>query len=280
MSNRLAKKIISAALSAATLAFVMLPAAAGEGAPTASSLKVVKLASLEWPPYIGPSLKDNGYVYQLVERAFRVSGYELEVNYYPWARALHSAKTAALSGVFPEYYSPSREEHFVFSDPFPCGPVSLYKQVGGKPEFKTSPAVDEEQALRELSQYRFGVVRGYINTEALDSAEFLQREEARSDELNLRKLEFGRIDLVAIDPYVARYLLSTTLAKSKGKLERMQPALDKKSLYIAFSRRDENHQELITAFNAGLAKLRSSGELETLLRDYDFDELADEVAEE
>ncbi len=240
-------------------------------------LKIAELASLEWLPYIGSGLEQSGYVYQLAKRAFAASGYELRVTYYPWARALHLARKGQVNGLFPEYYSESRENEFVFSSPFPSGPVSLFKRSGSQPEFKTDPRQNQEQALRELSQYRFGVVRGYVNTKALDNADFLRREEARSDELNLRKLQFGRVDLVAIDPYVAQYLLSTTLSKSTVKLERMQPALERKTLHIAFSRRAENHQELLTAFNAGLKSLRDSGELEALLREYAFDELANEL---
>ena len=258
-------------LSTLSVVGVPLAAAHSEG-PTR---QIVSMTSSAWAPYIGPALPGDGYIYQLVRQAFALSGYELQVTYYPWARAVHTARAgSSYAGVFPEYYSSGREDDFVYSDPFPCGPISLFKKRGAEPEFLTNPLENQEKALSELRQYRFGVVRGYINTDVLDNAAFLRREESRSDELNLRKLHFGRVDLVAIDPYVAEYLLKTTLAKYSDELVRMRPDLEHKQVYIAFSRRARNYRELIKAFNSGLEIMRSSGELQRMLVNYGFDELA------
>src|SRR5688500_15785549 len=81
-----------------------LPVAA---APAAAAEPVVRLASLEWEPYIGPRLPDQGYAAALVRAAFADQGMKVEISFYPWARALHLARTGAVDGLMPEYFNPS-----------------------------------------------------------------------------------------------------------------------------------------------------------------------------
>ena len=58
-----------------------------------------------------------------------------------------------------------------------------------------------------------GVVSGYRNTTAFDQSVahgVLQVEESNSDRINLLKLLYGRLDLVAIDQAVMQYWLQTS----------------------------------------------------------------------
>ena len=228
----------------------------------------VHLTSLEWEPYIGSKLPDQGYVAALIRAAFAEQGMTVEIEIYPWARALHLARTGAADGLTPEYFNTSREKEFEFSAPFPGGPIVLYKRRGDAIAFSTDPVKNQDAALRALKAKRFGVVRGYLNTPAFDAASYLIKDEGNDDATNLRKLVYGRIDLAVIDRRVAEYLIRTQYPDYANKIEPMTPALADIPLYIAFSRKSPRRAEALAAFNKGLAALRADGRLDALYQRY------------
>ena len=221
----------------------------------------ITLATLDWPPYIGPAVRNNGYVTEIVNTAFAHSGDKTEIEYMPWARAVKETTEGRFDGLFPEYYSQERESTHVFSEPFPGGPVGFMKRLDRKISYSS---------LRDLSKYNIGVVRGYINTVAFDNADYLNKEVATSDTINLKKLIRNRVDLIVIDKFVARHILEREFGGDICVVEFMEPALESKNLYIAFSRKAPDYQSKIDAFNQGLRKIKKNGELDRILRKHNF----------
>jgi ABC-type amino acid transport substrate-binding protein len=254
--------LLAAALSIAA------DASAAAARPVATARPVVRLASLEWEPYIGTKLPDQGYVAALIRAAFADQGMQVEIAFYPWARALHLARTGAVDGLMPEYFNPSREAEFEYSAAFPGGPLVLYKRRGDATAFATDPVANQDAALRALKARRFGVVRGYLNTPVFDAATYLIKEEANDDATNLRKLVYGRIDLAVIDRRVAEHVIRTEYPDYAGKVEPMSPALAEIPLYIAFSRKSPRKAAALAAFNRGLAAMRADGRVDALYQRY------------
>ena len=261
--------MIARASTATLIAIVVAVALAlsSTSQPTAAA-EPVRLASLEWEPYIGPNLPEQGYVAALIRAAFAEEGLEVEFRYYPWARALHLARNGSVEGLVPEYFDASRESEFAFSDPFPGGPLVFYRRRDTAIAFAADPATEPETAFRALTEWRFGVVRGYLNTPAFDAADYLFKEEASDDATNLRKLAFGRIDLAVVDRNVAEHLMRTRYPDYPAKLEAMQPPLAELDLFIAFARTSPRMEEIRARFNAGLAALAADGRLDALRARY------------
>jgi ABC-type amino acid transport substrate-binding protein len=232
--------------------------------------QTVTLATLEWEPYIGPNMDNNGYVYEIVAEAYKRSGVDVDIRFLPWARAVKTAETGKRDGLFPEYYDEGRLEKFVFSDSFPGGPVGLYKRIDNKISYAVDPQQRQTVALKALKQYRFGVVRGYVNTKAFDEATFLTKDVANSDETNLKKLFKGRIDFIFIDKYVAKHIIVRKYPHFLTELEFMEPPLEVKPLYIAFSKQAKDYQSKLKAFNDGLKKLREEGMLTKIMEKHGF----------
>lgn len=232
--------------------------------------QVVTLASLEWEPYIGPNMDNNGYVHEIVSEAFKRSGINVDIRFLPWARAVKTAQTGKRDGLFPEYYDEGRLKDFVFSESFPGGPVGLYKRKDNKVKFTVDPQKNQTEALKALKQYRFGVVRGYINTKEFDEASFLTKDVANSDETNLKKLFKGRIDFIFIDKYVAKHIIVRKYPHFLSDLEFMEPPLEVKPLYIAFSKQAKDYQTKLKSFNDGLKKLREEGMLDKIMEKHGF----------
>lgn len=228
--------------------------------------KSVVLATTEWPPYIGQDLPERGYVHILTTRAFALAGYRVEVQSYPWARALALARQGKVAGLVPEYYDAARKAEFAYSDAFPGGPVGFYVRRDGKIKLPPSMASRPAEALATLKHLRFGVVRGYLNAPVFDSAPDLKREEAKDDLTNLRKLFHRRVDAIVIDRHVAEYLLRTAVPEFAGAFEFLEPPLARHSLHVAFSRTAPGYEAQLEAFNRGLARLQASGELAEIRR--------------
>lgn len=238
---------------------------------TMAADRTVRLATLAWEPYVGPALENRGYVSEIVVEAFKRAGYTTIISFYPWARAVKTAEYGEADGVFPEYYDEGRKKDFVFSDPFPGGPVGLYKRKDTKVSYSIDPRLNQTEALRSLQGYRFGVVRGYINTADFDKADFLKKDEVFGDELNIKKLYNRRIDFMFIDKFVAEHLINNKFPEYEAELEFMEPPLENKLLYIAFSKNAANYQEKLAAFNQGLEQIIADGTLVAIMARHGFE---------
>lgn len=222
--------------------------------------ETVTLASLDWEPYIGEKLPNNGYVAQIAVEAFKTQGFKVKIDYLPWARAVAMSTSGEYDGLFPEYYDETRKGDFVFSDSFKGGPLGFMKRKSSNITFKK---------LEDLKQYTIGTVRGYVNTTEFDSAKYLKKEEVVDDETNIKKLNGNRIDLIVIDKYVAYYIISTKFPKYREELEFMTPALEEKPLYIAFSKKAKDYDKKLKAFNAGLKEIQKNGTLAKILKEFE-----------
>jgi ABC-type amino acid transport substrate-binding protein len=267
MSSSKPIAVLGQLMLAAALWLPGVALAQGKPAPTAAK-PVVTLATLDWEPYIGRKLPDQGYTAALIRAAYADQGWDVKIEFYPWARALHLARTGAVDGLMPEYFNSARKSEFQYSFPFPGGPLVLYKRRGDAISFSTDPMRDQDRALRALKGKRFGVVRGYLNTPVFDAATYLKKEEASDDATNLRKLVYRRIDLAVIDRRVAEHLIRTQYPDYAGKIEPMDPALADIPLYIAYSLKSPRHLQARAAFNRGLSAMKKDGRLDALYRRY------------
>lgn len=227
-----------------------------------SENKIVRLATLDWEPYIGQNLKNNGYVGELVREAFLRVGYDVEYTFLPWARVVVSTKQGKYDGYFPEYYSEDIEEEFIFSDKFKGGPLGFFKKKGSNITYKK---------LIDLKTYKIGVVRGYVNTIEFDQADYLIKDEATSDLQNITKLLKNRMDLIVADKFVGLYTLEKELPnENKDAIEFLEPSLEEKSLYLCFFKANEKSKELSRVFNQGLEKIIEDGTFDKILKKHGF----------
>ncbi len=246
--------------------------------------KKVKLLTLEWEPYVGSAMPKQGYTAEIVTLAFTKAGYDVAIAFHSWEEAMTIAARGEADGVFPAYHKKSREEHFIFSDPFAVSPLGLCKRKyfqtqsptgvseksGYNIQFITDPRIDQTKALEDLRQYAFGVVKGYANTPAFDAADFLEKVTASSDADNMSLLLRDQVKLIVIDRYVARNILVKKFPWHSDKIEFMHPPLSVKKLYLAIAKKSDRPDKKLNDFNAGLAILIEDGVIDKLKRQYGF----------
>lgn len=242
-------------LKSMLLGLFLIWVALSSGVATAS--ETVRLATLNWLPYIGQDLEAEGYAADVIRTALERSGYSVTFYYMPWGRAVDMVSKGSYNGLCPAYYTEERAEKFSMSDPFPAGPLLFAKRRDARIDFNS---------LRDLAPYKIAVVRGYANTKAFDTAEYLQKSFTIDDRTGYRRLLFGRVDLWLADKFVAQYTMSQHLPERADEITFIEKPLAVKKLYVAFSKSKPNYKALTQAFNAGLKSVLNDGTLEKILR--------------
>lgn len=219
---------------------------------------VIRLTTLEWPPYTSEHLPDGGLSTSLLRKAIENAGFRLEVRFRPWRRALAEAeRDSDVHGYFPEYYSLAITEQFEFSIPIGHSPVGFAHR---------RDAMFDWNSIADLVSYRFGVVDGYVNSGPFDRAwevGELAVETTVSDSMNLRRLVAGRIDAAVIDPLVMSYIIATENPQWRRPLRFHPRPLNHHRLYVAF-RQGALPDDMVQAINHAIADL----DIETAMARY------------
>ncbi len=213
--------------------------------------KIVYFTSLEWAPYTGEKLSSQGMSTLILQKAFEAEGYKIAVNFYPWERAVDTAKNKdKFMGYFPEYYSKDIEGEFYFSDPIGEGPLGFVERKDNSIKWNK---------LDELKKYKIGTVRGYVNTEEFDKMaanKEMITEEVTNDLLNIRKVAGKRMPLAVIDKNVLEYYLNfdVTLTNIKNEVQFNPTILENKKIYVCFKKSEEG-KKYMEILNRGLKKI-------------------------
>jgi polar amino acid transport system substrate-binding protein len=213
----------------------------------------LRLASLDWPPYTGHQLEQQGETAVLLRQVFAAMQQEVQTEFLPWSRAIRaSEKTGALyAGYFPEYQT--HNPKFILSD-------SLGVSELGFVEATAKPLGQLNVAL--LSGLQLGVVQDYVNLTVVDQMigrGQLTPQLAFSDRQNILKVALGRLDLAVIDRRVLVYLLEHDAEVKRLATDKVQfntSLTELKTLHLAL-RREPAHLLLIEKFNQHLQNVKS-----------------------
>ncbi len=217
--------------------------------------EAIKLTSLDWPPYSGKSLTDQGTSAKSVKDVFAAAGLDTSFEFLPWNRAVaEGLKNPEFVGYFPEYYSEgldaekSADGACLFSDSFGTSPVGFVQSKNKPMTWSTH---------NDLKNFKIGVVSGYVNEAQFDKMVAdgdLKVEEVSKDILNIRKVAQGRLSAGVIDSNVLNYLLDTdkSMAKSKDSVEMNGKLLTEHGLHICFPN-TETGKKVRISFNKALA---------------------------
>ena len=215
--------------------------------------EVVRVSTLDWPPYTGKDLPLGGATTDVVRAAFEKMGHDIEVEYRPWKRAIDMAAkgTDDVIAYFPGYHCHHREG-FVASEPLGNGPLGFAEHVDAPVTWESIDDIGDQQL-------KIGTVLGYANTDEFDAkvgTGYVLAIPSNDDLTNLKKLVRKRIDAVVIDKLVLEYMKATeaSLKDNADKLQFNAKPLEDKTLFLCF-REDEQGKTLKDAFNAGLEQI-------------------------
>jgi len=213
----------------------------------------VRLASLDWPPYAGHQLEQQGETSILLRQVFAAMQLEVQTEFLPWSRAIRASESpgALYAGYFPEYQTDN--PNFLLSDSLGISELG-FVEATAKPLAQLSGAV--------LAKYRLGVVQDYVNLTVVDqmiARGQLTPQLAFSDRQNILKVALGRLDLAVIDRRVLIYLLEHDAEVKRLATDKVQfnaSLTELKTLHLAL-RNEPEHKLLIEKFNQYLQKVKA-----------------------
>jgi len=218
----------------------------------------LKLVANYWEPFTGESLDHWGAATDLVSSALAREGYGTSIHIEPWTRALDDVYKGRFDGLVAVWRTEERAAHLLFSAPYFTNHLVLVARRDR--HFKVA-------SLDDLTGLTVGIGRGYDYSDAFMKADNFIKEPATTAEQNLKKLSSGRIDLAVEDACIARYVMKQSGQgfDLERELEILSPPLDDIPLYFGIGNTAPGAQEIIDAFNRGLASMKQDGSYGALL---------------
>ena len=217
----------------------------------------IRLAAAEYPPYTSADLPDGGLLGELTRRAFAASGHHVQIDFFPWARAVLVMRRGPYDGLMAIWPDKAMAEKLIPSRPL------VYSELGF---FVRSNTPVPFTALSQLKGQPVGTVRGYHYPRNIMSSGIVA-EDAADDLGNLRKLAAQRFDSVLLEKNVGLYLLDHQPDLQK-KIVWQDPVLERLPLFVAFAAPKAGQPDWPALYEQGLKQLVESGEYQRILKKY------------
>ncbi len=217
----------------------------------------LQVATSEWVPYVGKELPNQGLAMDIVNRALKRSGHNPSVTIQAWTRTLEGADIGVYDVIAAAWYSKAREKSFIFSKPYLYNEIMLLKRVDSSFQFST---------IADLEGRTVGVLNGYAYGEQFDRARGLLRSPGIHVLQNITRVINGELELTLDDKRVLEYEIKHNIGLNKEKLVFLPKPVSKNGLYIAVSRHNPKHKEIVQAFDKAIDEMRKDGTYDRILK--------------
>lgn len=241
---------------------------AGVALPTAVFADTLSLRADHWMPFNGDPASDRpGIMIEVVRAIFPAEGITVDYQISPWARSVKDCEEGRIDGIIGA-------THEDFPDGvFPAEALGTVEVALIVPAASTFTYHD----IASIQAVRLGCIAEYTYTDELD-AHIAANPGGRVNVLAgdaplaqaIALLQRGRLDVFVEDPKVFHEALAE--AHADAAAFRTAATLASKPLYIAFSPARPNARRYAALLDAGVARLRASGELQALLAKYGMQE--------
>ncbi|WP_448547754.1 extracellular solute-binding protein [Thalassotalea fusca] len=230
----------------------------------ASAKEPVRIATLEWAPFISTQLPNNGYTAEVIKAAFEHTNYNINIEFVTLARGRKLLEQGLVDGYITPYNNIKEAEHHLLSLPFHGDSMGLLK-----PKSLSVPPLESlsnqfDDFLEKLANYRFGIIKGSIISPRFKALPASNVTLATNDLENIDNLMQGKVDFIVIGKYSAAEIITNQRPHLIGKFEFLQSRDSNKGFRIAFSGKNPNHLLLRDSFNNGLKEITQNGMLEKL----------------
>jgi len=239
-------------LAAIILSILINPAKAQES---------ISIATGEWSPFVSESLSHGGFMSRIVTEAFALEGIAVKWGFFPWARAMLYAKNGKWHATSAWAINESREKDFWYSDP-----IVVDRTVF----FHRKDKIVQWQEMDDLQDLKVGTTTSYYYGEAFNNAllsGLLLVEEVPVEEMNFKKLQRGKIDILPSNLYVGYSIIKKLFTTEVTEQITHSPVtLTAQPLRLLFSKKIAENRYFLNKFNAGLKKLKLSGKIDLYIQ--------------
>ena len=218
--------------------------------------KKIKLVTVEWAPYYASSMEGGGPLSRVAKEAFEKKGYDVSIEFMPWARAMLLTEKGEAHGVLGAYINPERDRKFLKSEPLAKTQVVFFSLANRSISYNS---------FKDLEKYRIGVVRGNSYSPEFDEYKGFTKDVADDLSNSIRKLVAQRIDLLVDARRVVEHRVDSKIKSAKGKLKVVGKPLLENNLYIIFSRAIKGSKTIVKDFNEGLKGIKANGQYSKIM---------------
>jgi polar amino acid transport system substrate-binding protein len=233
--------------------------------------EVITLRADVWEPYnADPDSAKPGYMIEVAKAIFTKAGYTVDYQCkgWTWERSIEEARQGRIDAIVGAAVDDAPD--FIFpKETFINQQMTFFVKKGNTWKYK---------GISSLEQIRFGVISGYSYEEAID--EYIEKNSGKENiqamknanalELNIKKLEAGRIDATIEDASV--FAMKVLSLGMNGKFEEAGVVGEPDNITIAFSPAKETSKKYAEILSKGLKDMRASGELKKILEKYGLKE--------
>ena len=221
--------------------------------------ETLRVVAEHWPPYVDESAPQQGLAIDLIGTALVRAQYDYTLDYEAWPRALEGGKIGVYDVMANIWYSDERAQYFDYSDPYLINDMRLIKRKDSPVQFKK---------MADLDNLVVGVVKDYAYPKEFAAANNFVKVSSPELFPAIGELAQGRCDLVIGDLNAINYVLYTFLPVESKNLEILPQSVGLSKLYIAVSKANPKHAEIIKAFNEALRSMQRDGTYQTIIESH------------
>ncbi|WP_163835289.1 substrate-binding periplasmic protein [Spartinivicinus ruber] len=235
-------------------------------ASTHTAAKELKLAlgMVDYPPYYFQDDQDTirGISAETAQKLAKQLNHKIIFKRYPFGRVVLYLQTGEADMVCQFFNTPDRAKAVIYTG-VPHAFESAWMFI------KKGSNINYQNNLQELSNYRFGGVIGYSFGKAYDTANYLNKQNAVSEQEQIKMLLAGRFDIaLGTKPTIIYHAKRMQVL---DQIEFLTPTLADSPVYMAFSRARDDAYELAAKFTEALVEYKKTDEYRQLLKKYHFE---------
>lgn len=216
----------------------------------------LSMAISNWSPYKNTAMLNGGIVTDITRQVFYNAGYDVIDETAPWKRALTGTYEGRYDVLPALWHDAERAKYLVYSQPVINSRIVFVSRRDAAFDF---------QSLDDLEGLRVGVSAGWSYPEAFNALTTIKRDEAKDLKDNLRKLLYGRVDVVIGEEMAVRYTMKENFLEKYDTLYYSAKTLKSHPLHVAVSKKHPDAQEIIQRFNLALDRLYQTGDYHAIL---------------
>lgn len=214
----------------------------------------------EWKPYVSRDLEENGFLSVVVSEAFTAAGMTPEIHFAPWPRCEAAIEYGKYPVAFPYSSNEERATFAYFSDSLAKSRSVLFYNPRKQQNFDFT-------GLENLKPFLIGGIRGYFYIPRLKKAG-LSIDFSENEIDAMKKLLYGRVDLVALNELVGWKIIDSLYPDEKDRFASSKTALSENDLKLMVSKKHTGALEYLERFNNGLRIIKSNGTYRKILVKY------------
>jgi len=219
---------------------------------------ILPLATGEYPPYSSSDVAGYGVMTEIVSAAVKEMGMEPKYGFYPWKRCEFVVKKGEVWAAFPYGYTKERKENFLFSDVLLVTSTQFFYS---KRHYK---GLMDWKVIEDLKPLSIEGTNGYYYENEFKRAG-LNLTYSNKEEVGIRKLRHGRVDLFITDELVGWHLIRKQFPREVGDFDVLPKAHETSGNYLMISRDYPNSKELLSKFNFALRSIKKRGVVDQIL---------------